>query len=100
MLERGDVLSASVLTRVELFAGVRQQERRSTEALVAVIRWLSVDETIAKEADSLASRYGRSHSGIDAVDYCIAASARVHRLELWTLNVRHFPMFPALAAPW
>jgi predicted nucleic acid-binding protein len=100
LIERGDVLSGSVLTRVELFIGMRQDERRSTEALVAVIRWLPVDAAIAHEADALACRYGRSHSGIDAVDYCIAASARLHGLELWTLNVRHFPMFPALGAPW
>lgn len=100
VIERGDVLSGSVLTRVELFIGMREDERRSTEALVAVVRWLPVDAAIADEADSLARRYGRSHSGIDAVDYCIAASARLHGLELWTLNVRHFPMFPALGAPW
>lgn len=100
LIERGDVLSGSVLTRVELFIGMRRDERRSTEALVAVIRWLPVDAAIAHEADSLARRYGRSHSGIDAVDYCIAASARLHGLELWTLNARRFPMFPALGAPW
>lgn len=35
-----------------------------------------------------------SHAGIDAVDYCVAACARLHDLELWRLNVRHFPMFP------
>lgn len=100
VLERGEAVAGSVLTRVELFVGMRPEERRSTEGLVAVIRWLPVDHAIASEADSLARRYGRSHSGIDAVDYCIAAAARVHGLELWTLNVRHFPMFPGLRAPW
>lgn len=99
-LVRGEAVAASVLTRVELFIGMRRDERASTEALIAAIRWLTVDEAVAEEADSLARRYGRSHSGIDAVDYCIAASARVHGLELWTLNLRHFPMFPALHAPW
>lgn len=99
-VERGDVVSASSLTRIELSIGMRRRERRRTDALVASLRWLPVDHSIAEEADALARRYGSSHSGIDAVDYCVAASARVHGLDLWTLNVRHFPMFAELQAPW
>jgi predicted nucleic acid-binding protein len=98
--ERGEPVTASSLTRIELSIGMRRSERRRTDALVAALRWLPVDAAIADEADALARRYGSSHSGIDAVDYCVAASARVHDLELWTLNVRHFPMFAKLEAPW
>ncbi len=98
--ERGEAVSASSLTRIELSIGMRRDERRGTDALVAALRWLPVDAAIADEADALARRYGLGHSGIDAVDYCVAASARVHGLDLWTLNVRHFPMFPKLQAPW
>jgi predicted nucleic acid-binding protein len=98
--ERGEAVSASSLTRIELSIGVRRGERRRTDALVAALRWLPLDAAVADEADALARRYGSSHSGIDAVDYCVAASARVHDLELWTLNIRHFPMFPKLEAPW
>jgi predicted nucleic acid-binding protein len=94
------VVSASSLTRIELAIGMRRGERSRTDALVAALRWLPVDAAIIDEADALARRYGPSHSGIDAVDYCVAASAGVHDLELWTLNVRHFPMFPKLRAPW
>ena len=96
----GDLAAASALTRVELAIGLRPRERRRTDALVAAIQWWPVDLEIIDEADSLARRYGPSHSGIDAVDYCVAATARVHGLELMTLNVRHFPMFPGLQAPW
>lgn len=98
--ERGEVVSASSLTRIELSIGMRSGERSRTDALVAALRWLPVDAAIIDEADALARRYGSSHSGIDAVDYCVAASARVHDLELWTLNVRHFPMFTKLQPPW
>lgn len=100
VLEQGAPLVGSVLTRLELFIGMRREERARTKGLVAAMRWLPVDEAVADEAESLARHYARSHSGIDAVDYCIAASARVHSLDLWTLNVRHFPMFPELQAPW
>lgn len=94
------VVAGSALTRIELAVGVRPHERRRTEALVAAIRWLAVNDAVVEDAESLAHHYGPAHSGIDAVDYCVAATARVHELQLWTLNVRHFPMFPGLQAPW
>ncbi len=96
----GDEVGASVLTRLELLIGTRKSERRRTDALIAAIRWLPVDDAVADEAGRLARRYSRSHSGIDAVDYCVAATATVHGLTLWTLNVRHFPMIRGLRPPW
>lgn len=99
-LERGDVVYASVLTRIELSVGMRKEERRATDALVGALHWLPVDRAVADVADAFARRFGAAHSGIDAVDYCIAATARTHGLELWTLNVRHFPMLPQLRAPY
>jgi predicted nucleic acid-binding protein len=79
---------------------MRPAERRATDALVKTLRWLTVDTAVSERADALARRYARSHSGIDAVDYCVAASALLNGLELWTLNVRHFPMFEGLRPPW
>ncbi|HTD10135.1 MAG TPA: type II toxin-antitoxin system VapC family toxin [Solirubrobacteraceae bacterium] len=99
-LQRDELLAASVLTRIELSIGMRPAERQATDALVGALHWVAVDNAIAERADDLARRYARSHSGIDAVDYCVAASALTHDLELWTLNVRHFPMFAGLRAPW
>lgn len=99
-LVNGDAVSGSVVSRLELLIGARKSERRRTEALIAAIGWLPVDDAVAAEADGLARRYSRSHSGIDAVDYCVAATAQVHELTLWTLNVRHFPMVRGLRAPW
>lgn len=99
-LQHGEVVAASPLSRIELSIGMRPEERSATDALLAALRWIALDPAVIGRADDLARRYGRSHSGIDAVDYCIAASALVHGMELWTLNVRHFPMFDGLRAPW
>jgi predicted nucleic acid-binding protein len=99
-LEREEILAASVLTRIELSIGMRPAERRATDALFRALHWVAVDDAIAEQADVLARRHARSHSGIDAVDYCVAASALVNGFELWTLNVRHFPMFTGLRPPW
>jgi predicted nucleic acid-binding protein len=43
--------------------------------------------------------YHRSHSGTGLGDCLIAATALTEGLELATLNVRHYPMFPELARP-
>jgi len=37
--------------------------------------------------------------GIALGDYLIAATALTEGLELATLNLRHYPMFPGLARP-
>nr|WP_051425979.1 PIN domain-containing protein [Jiangella gansuensis] len=58
-----------------------------------------VTEVIARQAGALMRRYRRSHSGIGLGDYVIAATAGVRGVPLATLNVRHFPMFDDLAAP-
>jgi len=41
----------------------------------------------------------RSHSGIGTSDYLIAATALELGMDLATLNVRHYPMFPDLTPP-
>ena len=43
--------------------------------------------------------YRQSNSGIGLGDYLIAATALTEGLELATLNVQHYPMFPELARP-
>jgi predicted nucleic acid-binding protein len=59
-----------------------------------------VDESIARRAGELGRRYRRSHHGLATADLIIGASALELGLELATLNVRHFPMVPGLAAPY
>ncbi len=79
---------------------IGQQLAVALDAQAAALHWLEVNTAVAEQADVLARRWARSHSGIDAVDYCVAASAMVNEMELWTLNVRHFPMFEQLRPPY
>lgn len=95
-----DAIAASVLTRSELRAGVRPRDRGKLEALFAEVAWIAVDEAIADEAGLLASRYRRSHAAIEIVDYVVAATVGILRARLWTLNLKHFPMFPELEPPY
>ena len=96
----GERLVASVLTKVEVLAGMRRTEEDATRRLLDSLDWIEVDENLADRAGALASRFLRSHPGIDPADYVIAATVERLDARLWTRNVRHFPMFPELAAPY
>lgn len=96
----GARFAGSVLTRVEILAGMRGAEEAKTTALLASLEWIAVDEPLADQAGRLANQYSRSHPGVDPVDYVIAATATELEAELWTRNVKHFPMFPDLRSPY
>jgi predicted nucleic acid-binding protein len=90
----------SVLTRVEIEGGMRSVERHGVRRLFDALAVLPVSDEIAKDAGALLRQYRRSHSGIDLVDYVIAATARSAGATLATLNVKHFPMFARLESPY
>jgi predicted nucleic acid-binding protein len=100
LANEGEPLLASELSRFELLAGMRPDELDPTELFMGALTWVPVDEDIARLAGSMAAEYRRAHSGIDAIDYLIAATATVIGAELLTTNVRHFPMISGLRPPY
>lgn len=90
---------ASVLARVELEGGMKSGERAQVASLLSVLRLLPVTDAVARRAGELLRRYRRAHSGIDLVDYVVAATAELNDARVVTLNVRHFPMLKNLRAP-
>jgi hypothetical protein len=93
-------LAASEITRFELLAGARESERAGLDRFFEVLDWVPVTEEITRRAGGFARSYRHSHTGIGVADYVIAATAAVLDAELLTTNVRHFPMFDSLAAPY
>jgi len=93
-------LLASELSRFELLAGIRPVELEPTELFMGALTWVPVDEEIARLAGSMAAEYRKAHSGIDAIDHLIAATASVVGADLLTTNVRHFPMVSGLRPPY
>ncbi len=89
-----------MLTKTELLTDSRQSETEGITALFASVAWIAVDDSIAERAGSLAATHLRAHPGIEVVDFVIAATAQEIGAELWTRNVRHFPMFPGLQPPY
>ena len=99
-VDAGDRLVYSVVTKVEILAGMRAGEEMATRRLLDALDRLDVDDPIAERAGFLASRYLRSHPGVDPIDFIIAATAELHRATLWTRNLKHFPMFEELRPPY
>ena len=97
---RGERLACSVVTKVEVLAGMRAGEEAVTRRLLSVLEWIPVDEAVAERAGLLANHYLRSHPGVDPVDFIIAATAELHEAVLWTRNVKHFPMIRDLTPPY
>lgn len=103
LLERervADVLHASEITRIEVLAGMRPAEEDTTRALLSTLVWHPVDAEIAAEAGALGRQWLPSHHTIDSADLAIAATAVRVDARLLTCNVRHFPMFTDLQAPY
>jgi predicted nucleic acid-binding protein len=92
--------TCSEITRVEVLRGLRTDERRATERLFGALRWVDVDEPIARRAGELGRAWRRSHQDIATTDLIVAATAEEHGHELATLNLKHFPMFSGLRLPY
>ena len=92
-------LAISVVSLTEIAGGMRQPEQREVMRLLGSMQRFEVTEQVAWRAAALMQEYRRSHPGIGLGDYLIAATALTEGLELATLNVRHYPMFPELARP-
>ncbi len=95
-----DKPSLSVVTIMELYAGAKSQKEERAIALIENdSHLLKIDEPIARQAGIYLKHYQASHQ-IGPADALIAAAAEHHRLQLVTLNLKHFPMFSNLKRPY
>ncbi len=99
-LVEGDELWSVSVVRTEVMAGMRRGEEKVTRDFLDSIAWLDVDVELADEAGHVARKFLKSHPGVDTVDYLVAAATVSLDGRLCTSNVRHFPMFAGLEAPY
>jgi predicted nucleic acid-binding protein len=100
MLRLEQVGVCSEVSRIEVLRGLRSEERRPAERLFHQLRWVAVDEEVARVAGELGRRFRRSHAGIGVADLTVAATAERLAMPLATTNIKHFPMFKGLRAPY
>ena len=100
LIDAEETILASEVVRFELLAGVRDDELGALEEFLSALSWVPVDEAVSGTAGLLARKHRATYSGIDDVDYLIAATALALDAELLTTNLRHFPMLPGLRPPY
>jgi predicted nucleic acid-binding protein len=61
---------------------------------------MPVTEVVAQRAGELGRQWRRSHPGIGVADLAIAATAEQLDATLATRNLKYFPMFEGLRAPY
>src|SRR5271168_5170735 len=84
-------LLCSPVTVAELWHGARPAEHAALGALFGAIPCIPIDLEIGRQAGDYLRQFAKSHS-VELGDALIAATASVHKLQLWTRNRRHYPM--------
>ena len=91
-LSRGDsAVMCSPVTVAELWHGARPQEHATLNMLFVAIQCIPIDIKIGQRAGEYLKHYAKSHH-VELGDALIAATAAIHKLELWTRNQKHYPM--------
>lgn len=100
IIAMNDTPAISAITVAELFAGVREgEERFALEKMLGVSTLVPVTSEIAVQAGLFVREFRASHN-VGLADALIAASAKISKRKLVTLNVRHFPMLENLSRPY
>ena len=90
-LEKNSLIFVSVISRVEILAGIRKGEDAIINSLFEILTPVNVDISIADRAGEYLRKYSRSHS-MSIGDALIAATSKEMSLTLITRNVKHYPM--------
>jgi len=84
-------LLCSPVTVAEVWHGARPLEHAALSELFEAIDCVPIDLRIGQRAGDYLRQYSKSHH-VELGDALIAATAAVHKLDLWTRNRRHYPM--------
>ena len=80
----------SVITIAEIFAGMREQERKKTEEFLDSFNIIEITKEVAEKAGNYKNRIRSQTLELD--DCLIAASAHLIGAILATGNINHYPM--------
>lgn len=90
-IDKYETVYYCVIARIELMAGMRQNELPVINELLEVFKEVSITKEIAYLAGLYMNRYMKSH-GLNVPDAIIAAASSRLNAALYTLNKKHFPM--------
>jgi hypothetical protein len=85
------MILCSPVTVAEVWHGARSHEQKVVNALFGVMTCIPIDAEIGRRAGDYLRQFAKSHR-VELGDALIAATASIHKVELWTRNRRHYPM--------
>jgi len=90
----------SAITIAELYSGVKEeQEREELDYFLSLFTVIPVSGDIAAKGGILRQKWHGSH-GMGLADALIAATARSHKMTLFSLNEKHFGMLDFFRVPY
>lgn len=90
-------LAISVITEAELYFGaLNKAELQRIKQHLSSLHRLPLDTAVSNQFLQLMETYSLSHK-LSIPDALIAATALVHKVELFTFNVKDFHFIPGLA---
>lgn len=91
-----DKLAISVVTEAELYFGaLNKAELQMIQRHLASLHRFGLDTAVSNQFLQLMETYSLSHK-LSIPDALIAATALVHKVELFTFNVKDFHFIPGL----
>jgi hypothetical protein len=81
----------SVLTLYELYAGIKEKERESTNDFIGACLIEPVSQQIAAKGGEWKAFYRQKGITLTAIDCLVASTALLQGHKIATRNVRHYP---------
>ena len=92
LFNNGEILACCSINVTEVYSGMKEKERTSTDRLIKNLEFFLVDLEIAKIAGNIIRDYKSRGITLGLADATIAATAIHNDLILVTYNKRHYPM--------
>jgi predicted nucleic acid-binding protein len=88
----GSLLHSCEITVAETFSGMREEERQVTEKFLNSLRYLPMEEEVARQGGELRRTYRAKGKNLTIADTLIASLAMNRNLILLTDNLKDYPM--------
>ena len=93
-------ISFSAITVAEIYSGIRtKNEETEIERLFSIFPVIPTSSDIARLAGKMVKQYRLSHN-VEIPDALIASTCILSDADLYTLNIKHYPMFKGLKPPY
>jgi predicted nucleic acid-binding protein len=90
----GNLAHLSILSVYELYAGMRDKERKDTEDFIGACIIEPITMEVARTAGELYRKHRTAGLTLTSIDCLIAATAIVGRHKVATRNKDHYPQTP------